>query len=549
MLKQNKTPVSTVGLAYTNMAPKDTTTVPISLRVTFFGGRLPFDVKLLYSQRILSQPAGPAAEERFPEMNTLLPIMGALQQLHLQRQAGLFNHTERLEPPTLRRFPYPSYIQHEDTKNYALVLTRFCIGMLIPFAVFVARLSEEKSTGMKEMLRIVGVNDWVYWLSHYISGFFMHLIIVTLMMLFLCVKRNEEGRAFIQFSDPLLLFCILMCFCSSCLWHATLLSMFFQSPHSAVAGAMLYWTFSCLMPFLVLENAGGQGYHFIKRWHKLATSVFPGMSLHWSFRVLERFEKFVEFGANWANFYDRVATPDNVTLAEIVFIGVMCDCFIAILVWYLDNVMPTGPGIAKPLLFPFKWSYWVPNISIIPPPVLSPEEVQNFEADPKNAAVGIDVFHVTKDYDGVVAVQDVSMRIFENQITVLLGHNGAGKTTLLNMVTGEAKACGFTGASEGTVVLGGYDIMKCTKGARESIGFCAQHNILFDDLTVEEHLLFFAVDLEQRSEELGIESVGMTLTSLEDVLIRVGEEHHLHNLQQQQQLDVAKNEQSVIEVK
>ncbi|XP_077512884.1 retinal-specific phospholipid-transporting ATPase ABCA4-like [Amblyomma americanum] len=79
------------------------------------------------------------------------------------------------------------------------------------------------------------------------------------------------------------------------------------------------------------------------------------------------------------------------------------------------------------------------------------------------------------------------MRIFENQITVLLGHNGAGKTTLLNMVTG------FTGASEGTVVLGGYDIMKCTKGARESIGFCAQHNILFDDLTVEEHLLFFAV--------------------------------------------------------
>ncbi|XP_077512885.1 ATP-binding cassette sub-family A member 17-like [Amblyomma americanum] len=292
MLKQNKTPVSTVGLAYTNMAPKDTTTVPISLRVTFFGGRLPFDVKLLYSQRILSQPAGPAAEERFPEMNTLLPIMGALQQLHLQRQAGLFNHTERLEPPTLRRFPYPSYIQHEDTKNYALVLTRFCIGMLIPFAVFVARLSEEKSTGMKEMLRIVGVNDWVYWLSHYISGFFMHLIIVTLMMLFLCVKRNEEGRAFIQFSDPLLLFCILMCFCSSCLWHATLLSMFFQSPHSAVAGAMLYWTFSCLMPFLVLENAGGQGYHFIKRWHKLATSVFPGMSLHWSFRVLERFEKF-----------------------------------------------------------------------------------------------------------------------------------------------------------------------------------------------------------------------------------------------------------------
>ncbi|XP_075739683.1 phospholipid-transporting ATPase ABCA3-like [Rhipicephalus microplus] len=204
------------------------------------------------------------------------------------------------------------------------------------------------------MLRVVGLNDCVYWVSHYISGFFMHLIIVTLMLLILCVKRNEDGRAFIQFSDPFLLFCILMCFCSSCLMHATLLSMIFASPHTAVAAAMLYWTFSCLMPFLALENAGGQGYHFIKRSHKLVTSIFPGMSLHWSFRVLERFEKFVPFGANWSNFASHAATPDNVTLAEIVFVGLMCDCLIGVMVWYLDNVMPIGPGIAKPLLYPFK---------------------------------------------------------------------------------------------------------------------------------------------------------------------------------------------------
>ncbi|XP_077512893.1 phospholipid-transporting ATPase ABCA3-like [Amblyomma americanum] len=79
------------------------------------------------------------------------------------------------------------------------------------------------------------------------------------------------------------------------------------------------------------------------------------------------------------------------------------------------------------------------------------------------------------------------MRIFENQITVLLGHNGAGKTTLLNMITG------FTSCSEGNVLVGGYDVVTCTKDARESFGYCAQDNILFDDLTVEEHLIFFAV--------------------------------------------------------
>lgn len=62
----------------------------------------------------------------------------------------------------------------------------------------------------------------------------------------------------------------------------------------------------------------------------------------------------VTYGANWSNFADRAATPDNVTLAEIVFVGFMCDCFIVAAVWYLDNAMPIGPGIAKPLLYPFQ---------------------------------------------------------------------------------------------------------------------------------------------------------------------------------------------------
>nr|XP_054932428.1 phospholipid-transporting ATPase ABCA3-like [Dermacentor andersoni] len=340
---------------------------------------------------------------------------------------------------------------------------------------------------MKEMLRIVGMSDWVYWLSHYLSAFFMHLITVTLMMLFVCVKRNAEGRAFIQSSDPLLLFCILMCFCSSCIMHATLLSMFFASPHSAVAGAMLYWTLCCIMPFLALENAGGEGYRFISREQKLATSIFPAMSLHWSFRVLERFEKFVEYGANWGNFSDRSVTPDNVTLAEIVFIGFTCDCIIAIAVWYLDNVMPVGPGIARPWLYPFQVSYWIPATTVIEPPALPEQEMHNFEQDPKGNLVAIHIVQATKRYEDLVAVQDANLRIFENQITVLLGHNGAGKTTLLSMVTG------WTRCTTGIILVGGYDITTCTKDARKSFGYCTENNILFDDLTVEEHLVFFAV--------------------------------------------------------
>lgn len=39
-----------------------------------------------------------------------------------------------------------------------------------------------------------------------------------------------------------------------------------------------------------------------------------------------------------------------------------------------------------------------------------------------------------------LAVQNLTMNMFEGQITVLLGHNGAGKTTTLSMLTGERRA-------------------------------------------------------------------------------------------------------------
>ncbi|KAH6921804.1 hypothetical protein HPB50_005003 [Hyalomma asiaticum] len=616
-----------------------------------------------YPQWLISMPEGPVVEERHPEMNTLLPIIGALQQLHLEVQAHRFKYPHPVEPVKLQRFPFPSYIQYRDTKNYALVLTRFCIGMLVPFSVFVARLVDEKSTGLKEMLRVVGLSDWVYWMSHYLSGFFMHLITVTLMMLFVSVKRNDEGRAFIQFSDPSLLFTILMCFCSSCLMHAILLSVFFASPQSAVAGAMLYWTFSCVMPFLTLEHAGGQGYYYIQRKHKLLTSIFPGMSLHWSFRVLERFEKFVENGATWTNFFDRAATPDNVTLAEIVFVGILTDCTIIIAVWYLDNVLRTGPGIPKPYHFPFKASnrdglitqlftcavlrnldamslftlrfclqptYWVPSMTFLPRQPRFSLELHNFESEPGDLLAAIELVGASKlkgiplnrirheivtllhdvsliEYRTVLAV-DLSLGLqrrlcaaiailgtpkviimdeptanmdpesrremwelllkIRRRCTILLTTQHLDEADVLGdriviMANGRIRCSGsptFLKHRFGT----GYhmkinklptckiaDIEKLLENYAAKVKRQSDSDneavFILGHIAPARKIATMFKDIEQRSEELGIESVGLSVTSLEDVLIRVGEEHHLHH--HHRHPDVFSDEPSIIEAR
>ncbi|KAJ8939521.1 hypothetical protein NQ314_011088, partial [Rhamnusium bicolor] len=76
--------------------------------------------------------------------------------------------------------------------------------------------------------------------------------------------------------------------------------------------------------------------------------------------------------------------------------------------------------------------------------------------------------------------------MYEGQITVLLGHNGAGKTTTMSMLTG------MINPTSGTAKVNGYDIRTDMEEVRNSLGLCPQHNIIFDELTVSEHLYFFS---------------------------------------------------------
>ncbi|GFX81500.1 ATP-binding cassette sub-family A member 3 [Trichonephila clavipes] len=84
------------------------------------------------------------------------------------------------------------------------------------------------------------------------------------------------------------------------------------------------------------------------------------------------------------------------------------------------------------------------------------------------------------------AVNDVSLNIYQGQITVLLGPNGAGKTTLINILTG------LYSPTSGTASVNGFDILTDGIKARRGFGVCPQHIVLYDALTVEEHLKIYA---------------------------------------------------------
>lgn len=116
-----------------------------------------------------------------------------------------------------------------------------------------------------------------------------------------------------------------------------------------------------------------------------------------------------------------------------------------------------------------------------------PIENEFYEKEPTHLSIGIKIQHLRKEFSNKkVAVRDLSLNMYKDQITVLLGHNGAGKTTTMSMLTG------MIPPTSGTATVGGYDIRTDMAGVRDSLGLCPQHNILFDELTVREHLYFYS---------------------------------------------------------
>jgi ABC-2 type transport system ATP-binding protein len=81
----------------------------------------------------------------------------------------------------------------------------------------------------------------------------------------------------------------------------------------------------------------------------------------------------------------------------------------------------------------------------------------------------ISVANLSKIYDsGFKALKNINLDIARGEIFALLGPNGAGKTTLISII------CGIANLSEGRVTVGGHDINKDYRAARELIGLVPQ---------------------------------------------------------------------------
>ncbi|MCL4489157.1 MAG: heme ABC exporter ATP-binding protein CcmA [Chloroflexi bacterium] len=98
----------------------------------------------------------------------------------------------------------------------------------------------------------------------------------------------------------------------------------------------------------------------------------------------------------------------------------------------------------------------------------------------------ITVEKLDKTFGARWALRGISFRVQQGEIVALVGPNGAGKTTLLRILATLARPDG------GRVYIGKIPLAEHANAARGAIGFVGHQTFMYDDLTAEENLLFFA---------------------------------------------------------
>jgi ABC-2 type transport system ATP-binding protein len=99
--------------------------------------------------------------------------------------------------------------------------------------------------------------------------------------------------------------------------------------------------------------------------------------------------------------------------------------------------------------------------------------------------VEIKITNLTKKFEDVTAVSELSLTVYKGELFGLLGPNGAGKTTTINVL------CGLLQPTSGSITVGGYDVTKETRKVKAMIGVCPQDTAVFPYLTGRENVEFF----------------------------------------------------------
>ncbi|KAH8266028.1 hypothetical protein KR038_000972, partial [Drosophila bunnanda] len=423
-----------------------------------------------------------------------LPVQHALTMSWLSQATGRSVFT--FPRVRLKRFPFRAYTYDPLLLGLRQLLPFLVIlSFMYPCSVVTKDVATEKELQLKEIMKLIGVDNWLHWIAWFLKGYLV-LMAVVLLILLLFKVNFYASVSILTYSQwiPLMLFLHTYVIASIC--FCFMLAVFFSKASTATAVTCIMW-FITYIPY----SFAFYYYDRLSLVGKLMIAlVFSNSALGLGFNIIMDLEG-TGMGATWTSMFQTVSADDDITLFYVIMTLTVSALIYLGICLYVEQVFPGNYGIARKWNFIFKRPFWCGSKQ-------TDSMNDNNEGGPAKPQVGIQLYNLQKTYGKFKAVKGLTLKMYRDEITVLLGHNGAGKTTTLHMLTGIIRP------TAGTALINGYDIRTQMNKARQSLGICPQHNILFMKMSVRDHIVFFSKLKGVR----GSEAVNMEVSKYVDIL-------------------------------
>ncbi|XP_037937486.1 ATP-binding cassette sub-family A member 3-like [Teleopsis dalmanni] len=408
-----------------------------------------------------------------------LPLQNALSLAYIKLASG----AESLPEIIMQRFPYPDYIYDPLLQGITTLIPTIVLLCFIYSAINTTKnVTMEKEKQLKEVMKVMGLSNWLHWVSWFVKAFLI-LAITSILVVVLFKIRWSNDVAVLTYSSWTAMIFFMWIYSITTICFCFMLSTFFSKASTAAAVAGL-GSFITYLPFSLLLYS----YDDLSLAEKLLWSLLSNSGMGFGFKVILSHEGSGE-GLQWSNMFDAATADDSLSLGAVILVMLGASILYMLICLYVEQIFPGDFGVPQKWNFPFTKTFWcgVDNVDFSDNDIgIERQNPDAFEAEPKDKHVGIHVKNLKKQFGEKTVVKGLNVKMFENEITVLLGHNGAGKTTTISMLIG------MFPPTAGTATINGSDVRTNTQGARMSLGICPQHNVLFDDLSVANHIVFFS---------------------------------------------------------
>lgn len=249
--------------------------------------------------------------------------------------------------------PYPRYVERPPTTLIDLVPYVLTNGFIILVPVIVKRMVDEKANCIRESFRLMGLPNYIYFLSiftNYFIGILPQILIIT--SLYTSSFFGLSAPIY-DYTNSFLVGLILLVYGIHLILMSMLISVFIQRPVVGVVLSVVIFLISGL-PHYFLDIRFNKGLNPNSlNIGQLISCVLPNMSINFIFRLISLKELY-NYGVDFSNLFDLTHSYGVMSVGLILSVQIVTCFVLVILIVYLDAVWTDEYGLSKHWLFPFR---------------------------------------------------------------------------------------------------------------------------------------------------------------------------------------------------